>query len=72
MPELTSYSLTGVVAILLVAFCFACKDESISSDSTLSSSPIYDADLRHPKRLEKYAGIANCDTAPRIRNTRGP
>jgi hypothetical protein len=32
---------------------------------------IYDADLRHPKRLEECAGMANRDTGPRIRNTKG-
>jgi hypothetical protein len=30
MVELTSYGLTGLVAIMLVAFCFACKDEFAS------------------------------------------
>jgi len=28
MLELASYGLTALVAILLVAFCFACKDDS--------------------------------------------
>jgi hypothetical protein len=36
MVELTSYGLTALVAILVVAFCFACKDDSTSFESFLA------------------------------------
>lgn len=38
--ELAPYGLTGLIAILLVAFCLACKDDSFRSmdDTELSSS----------------------------------
>jgi hypothetical protein len=70
MLELTSYSLAGLVAILLVAFCFACKDESASSNDKPSSGPMYEAELRHPKPVEKCARSANTDAGPGVRNTR--
>ena len=64
MLELTSYGLTGLVAMLLVAFCFACKDESASFGDKPSSGLMYDAELRHPKPIERCTGTANSDTEP--------
>jgi hypothetical protein len=64
MPELTSYGLTGLVAILLLVFCFACKDEFASFSEGPSSGPICDAELRHPKPVERCTGAANVDTRP--------
>jgi hypothetical protein len=64
MLELTSYGLTGLVATLLVAFCFACNDESASFSDQTSSGPMYDVELRHPKPVERCTGAANDDTGP--------
>ena len=58
MLELAPYGLTGLVAILLAAFCFACKDGS--------SRSIDDAELRHPKRDEGCTACApDTDAGPR-------
>jgi len=62
MLELTSYGLTGLVAILLVAFCFACKDEPASFSHKASCGPMYDAELCRPKPIERCTGTANSDT----------
>jgi hypothetical protein len=62
MLELTSYGLTGLVAMLFVAFCFACKDESASFGDKPSSSLMCDAELRHPKPVEGCTCTANGDT----------
>ena len=48
--ELAPYGLTGLIAILLVAFCLACKDDSFRS--------MDDTELSHPK------GIENCAPDP--------
>jgi len=64
MLELTSYGLTGLVAILLVAFCFACKDEPAVFSHKPSSGPIYDEELCHPKPVERCTRTANSDTGP--------
>ena len=64
MLELTSYGLTGLVAILLVAFCFACKDEPASFSHKPSSGPLSDAELCHPKPVERCTGAAKSDTEP--------
>jgi hypothetical protein len=65
MPEFASYGLTGLVAILLVAFCFACKDDSaLFSDKRLSRS-MDDAELRYPKGVERYTCAADSDVGPR-------
>ncbi len=64
MLELTSYGLTGLVALLLVAFCFACKDELASFSHKPSSGPISDAELCHRKPVEGRTGTANSDTDP--------
>lgn len=62
MLELTSYGLTGLVAILLAAFCFACKDEPPSLSHKPSSGPICDAELRQPKPVEGCTCTTNGDT----------
>ncbi len=64
MLELMSYSLTGLVAILLIAFCFACKDESASFSDKPSSDLMHDAELRHPKPVERCTWSTNGDTGP--------
>ena len=64
MLELTSYGLTGLVAILLVAFCFACKDEPALFSHKPSSGPINDAELCHPKPVERCTDTANSDSGP--------
>lgn len=66
MLELTSYGLTALVAILLIAFCLACKDEPASFSHKPSSGPVYEAELCHPKPVEKCTA-ANSDTG-----TQGP
>jgi hypothetical protein len=71
MPELTSYGLTGLVAILLAALWFACKDESASFSEMPSPSPIYDTELRHPKPVERCTGAANGDTRPQGQKHQG-
>jgi hypothetical protein len=63
MLEVTSYGLKGMVAILLLMFCFACKDEFASFTEGPSSSPMYDAELRHPKTAKRSTGAANSDPA---------
>jgi len=62
--ELTSYGLTGLVAILLVVFCFACKDEFASFSERPSAPPMFDADLRDLKPVERGTAVANGDTRP--------
>jgi hypothetical protein len=71
MLELMSYGLTGLVSILLIAFCFACKDECASSNDKPSSSPMYDAELGHPKPVERCACAANGDTGPQCQQHEG-
>jgi hypothetical protein len=60
--ELTSYGLTGLVAMLLVVFCFACKDDFASFSERPSAPPMFDADLRDLKPVERCTGVANGDT----------
>ena len=64
MLELTSYGLTGLVVILLVAFCVACKGESTGLGGKPSPSSICDAELRPSKPVERCAGVANCNAEP--------
>jgi hypothetical protein len=71
MLELTSYGLTGMVAILLVAFRFACKDEPDSFGEKPSPSPICNAELRHPKPVERRTGATNSDTRPQGQKLEG-
>jgi hypothetical protein len=62
--EPTSYGLTGLVAVLLVVFCFACKDDFASFRERPSSSPMFDADLLDLKPVERRRDVANGDTRP--------
>lgn len=71
MVELTSYGLTGLVAILLVAFCLACKDESASFGEKPSFRPTYDAGLGHPKLVDRWTGAANSDTGQQSQKHEG-
>ena len=71
MLELASYGLTGLAAILLVAFCFACKDEFASFGEGPSSSPICDAGLRHPKLVERCTGATDGNTRPQDQKGNG-
>jgi len=49
MLELMSYGLTGLVSILLVAFCFACKDGSASFQRKVISQK-----LRNKSEQEQF------------------
>jgi len=64
MLELASYGLTGLVAILLVAFCFACKDEPASFSHKPSSCPISEAEFCDRRPVERCTATANSDTDP--------
>jgi hypothetical protein len=64
MLELMSYGLTGLVAILLVAFCFACKDDPTSLGPKLSSCSTCDARLRPSKPVERCTCAADSDAGP--------
>jgi hypothetical protein len=57
MLELVTFGLTGLVAILLVAFYFACKDHATLFSDKLSPSLMCDAELRPPKPCQ-CCGIA--------------
>jgi hypothetical protein len=63
MLELMSCGFTGPVSILLFAFCFACKGESSSLNDKPLSGPMYDAELRHPRPVERCVRAANGDPA---------
>jgi hypothetical protein len=64
MLELAPYGLTGLVAILLVAFCFACKDDTASFSYKHSSRSMDDAELRHPNSIERCMCAADSDAEP--------
>jgi hypothetical protein len=64
MLELTSYGLTALVAILFVAFCFACKDEPASFSHKPSPCPISDAESCDRRPVERCTATANSDTDP--------
>ena len=63
MLELAPYGLIGLVLALLVAFCFACKDDFAPSEQH-SPCSMDDAELRHPKPVERCTGAANRDVKP--------
>jgi len=63
--------ITGLVAILLVVFCFACTDEFASSSERPSAPPMFDADLRDLKPVERCTGVANGDTRPQDQKHEG-
>jgi hypothetical protein len=71
MLELVPFGLTGLAAIVFVAFYFACKDHATSFSDKLSPSLMCDAEFRPPKPLERRACAADDDVGPRVRNTRG-
>jgi hypothetical protein len=59
MLELAPYGLTGLIEILVVAVCFAYKDDS--------SRSMDDAQLRHPKGVERCTCTADPDSDSRGR-----
>lgn len=63
MLELAPYGLTGLVAILVVAFCFACKDDPPRS--------MDDSELSHPKGVERCTCAADTDAGPRAQQHEG-
>jgi hypothetical protein len=64
MLEFVSYGLTGLVAILLFAFCFACKNHSASlSDKHLSRSADY-AELSDTKGIGECTCVADSGAGP--------
>jgi hypothetical protein len=71
MRELAPYGLTGLVAILLVAFCFTFKTNSSSFSDQHSSRSMDEAELRYPKGVERCSCAADSNGAPGVRNTRG-
>jgi hypothetical protein len=71
MLELAPYGLIGLVAILLVAFCFASIDESASFSDKPSPGFRYDVELRHPKPVERCTGAANNDPAQQGQKNEG-
>jgi hypothetical protein len=64
MLELAPCGLTGLVAILLVTFCFACKDGSTSFSDKHSARSIDDAEFHHPKNVERCTWAADTGAAP--------
>ena len=62
MLELASYGLTALVAILIAAFCFACKDGSASFIDKQSPRSMDDADLPGPKGVERCTAAAHTDS----------
>jgi hypothetical protein len=62
MLELTSYGLTGLVAMLTVVFCFAFKDDCALAKKTPSLDPIDNAHLlRTPMPVETGPGAVYGD-----------
>src|ERR1700683_3729479 len=55
MVELTSYGLTGVTAVLVIAFCFACGDELPRTRETSSYDLLNNADLNDSPLVETGA-----------------
>ncbi len=71
MLELAPYYLTGLVAILLGALCFACKDDSASFSDKHSSRSMDNAEFRHPKAVERCTCAADTDSGSRSRQQEG-
>jgi len=62
MLELTSYGLTGLVAMLIVVFCFVFKDDCALEKETPSSDLIDNAHLLHsPMPVETGPGAVYRD-----------
>ena len=71
MLELVSYGLTGLVAMLLVAFCFACKNHSASlGDKHLFRSADY-AKLSDTKGIGECRCLADSDAGSTGRKHEG-
>jgi hypothetical protein len=70
MLELAPYGLTGLVAILLGGFCFACKDDSALFGHKPSSRSMDDAELRQPN-VDRYTCAADSDAGPRDQKREG-
>jgi hypothetical protein len=66
MLELALYGVTGLVAIRLVALCFARKEDSASLSDKRSRRSMDDAELRYLK------GVERCTCAPRGCGLRSP
>jgi hypothetical protein len=71
MLELASYGVTGLVGILLVAFCFACKDESASFSDKASSGLAHDAELRDSRPVKQCTCAPNDDPGPQQQKHEG-
>jgi hypothetical protein len=71
MLEFASYGLTGLVAILLVVFCFACKDDSASSSDKHLSRSMDNAELRHPKGVARCTCVADSNAGLRSQKHEG-
>jgi hypothetical protein len=67
MLELAPYVLTGLIVILLVAFCFLCKVDSVLLDKH-SPRPIRDTELRHPN-VERYTCVTDSNAGPKGQKT---
>ena len=52
MVELTPYGLTGLTAILVIAFCFAYADEFLRTREKSSCDLINDPHVNHPTLAE--------------------
>jgi hypothetical protein len=52
MVELMSYGLTGLTAMLAMAFCFACGDEPPRTREKVSHGLISDAHLNDSRKLD--------------------
>ena len=71
MLELASYGLIGLVGTLLVAFCFACKDESASFNDKHPSRSVDGAELCDPKGVERCTCAADTDSGLRAQKHEG-
>ena len=71
MLELAPYGFAGLVAILLVAFCFACKDNSKSFSGKIPSCSIRNAELRYLEGVERRASAAGSNAGPKDQKHEG-
>lgn len=60
MLELTSYGLTGVVAILVVAFCVAYSDDLAPAKEKCSFDPVSNAHLPGSPMPAETGAVAVC------------
>jgi hypothetical protein len=61
MLEVAPYGLTGLVAILVVAFCFACTDSSAPFSDKRCSRSVDDTNSAHPNYVERSTCTADTD-----------